>query len=125
MYGKGILIYHEQGFMSANTASSIPEDIAPVRPGGPTAEDLILIGNHTISYAGVLSVKEGSNETHGTLTHGPLFMATIPSWRDRNMTRNYIIIKGDYEGRDVLHLWLRNEADDSIANIHWARLPSN
>ncbi|OAL47404.1 hypothetical protein IQ07DRAFT_115304 [Pyrenochaeta sp. DS3sAY3a] len=124
IYANGTLIYHPLGFMSANIISNTPSQIAPVRPNNtaPTDEDYILIGKHTLSYAGGLHAWPGSNATHGTLTHGPLTMATAPKWRGTNQTRNYVLTKGGFEGRDVLHLWLRNEEEDSIANLHWARI---
>ncbi|KAF1939807.1 hypothetical protein EJ02DRAFT_351419, partial [Clathrospora elynae] len=120
LYPIGFLIYHSSGFMSANMASTTPGDI-PLPAKNYTDAEYSLMARHTLSYAGGLSVWEGSNETMGTVTHGPLTMATRPDWEVVNQTRNYTVSIGYYEGRDVLHLWARNEEKYSISNIYWAR----
>ncbi|KAH7341191.1 Lipocalin-like domain-containing protein [Pyrenochaeta sp. MPI-SDFR-AT-0127] len=116
----GLLIYDANGYMSANMASTEPEHQVPNKEN-LTDFDYSMIGRHTLSYAGELHVWNGSNETAGTLTHGPLTMATRPRWLSRNQTRNYIVSKAAFEGKDVLHLWLRDEKEGKIANIFWAR----
>ncbi|KAF1850808.1 uncharacterized protein K460DRAFT_382394 [Cucurbitaria berberidis CBS 394.84] len=117
----GLLIYHPLGYMSANLASTDPADTPPANHTELTDADFALIGRHSLNYAGELHVWEGSNETVGTLTHGPLTTSSRPSWLKTNQTRNYIVSKNNFEGRDVLHLWLRDEKQDNIANIIWAR----
>jgi hypothetical protein len=106
--------------MSANIWSTDPGAI-PSPADSYTSSDYALIGNHTLSYAGGLQLWAGSNETVGTVTHGPLVMSTRPAWVVENQTRNYVVTKGGYEGRDVLRLWLRVEGDDAVANLFWAR----
>jgi hypothetical protein len=107
--------------MSANIWSTDPGHI-PAPASNYTSSEYSLIGNHTLSYAGGLQVWEGSNETVGTVTHGPLVMASRPDWAVKNQTRHYVVSKGAWKGRDVLHLWLAIEDKDSVANLFWARL---
>lgn len=106
--------------MSANMASADPEHQVPDK-GNLTESDYAMIGRHSLNYAGELHVWNGSNETVGTLTHGPLIMATRPSFIAKSQTRNYIVSKGNDEGRDVLTLWVRDEKEDAVTNIFWAR----
>ena len=108
--------------MSANIASTNPAEF-PNTDNDTTLNDsdYALIGRHQLSYAGELQLWEGSNETVGTLTHGPLTMANRPSWLRNNQTRHYAVSKDNFQGRDVLHLFIANEKNDSIANLFWAR----
>jgi hypothetical protein len=106
--------------MSANIWSTDPGAI-PAPADSYTASEYALIGNHTLSYAGGLQLWPDSNETVGTVTHGPLVMSTRPAWVVENQTRNYVVTKKGYEGKDVLRLWLRVDDDDAVANLFWAR----
>ncbi|KAH8700043.1 Lipocalin-like domain-containing protein [Phaeosphaeriaceae sp. PMI808] len=118
----GQLIYDANGYMSASMTSTDPDQIPPNRSPAPmTQEDYILIGQHTLVYAGELHVAwENSSATVGRLTHGPLIMSNKPSWLGTNQTRNYIVTKKEKEG-DILHLWLKDEKKNMISNIFWVR----
>ena len=106
--------------MSANLMSTDPAHQVN-QTGDLTDADFAKIARHSLSYAGELSVWEGSNETVGTLTHGPLLTSTRPKWLTTIQIRNYVFWEKNFEDRDVLHLWLRNETADSVANLWWVR----
>ncbi|KAF7678989.1 hypothetical protein GT037_002737, partial [Alternaria burnsii] len=120
----GILIYHPLGYVSVNLWSIDPGAIP-----GPADEyndvEWALIGHHMLSDAGPLQVWEGSNETRGTLTHGPLVMSSYPKWVVTDQTRNYTVSAKAYEGRDVLLLWVQNIEKDSLSSLYWARAAEN
>jgi hypothetical protein len=111
--------------MSASITSRDAEHIPPNRdPEKPTDADYALMGRHILAYSGELHVAwENSTATVGRLTHGPLIMASRWTWLGTNQTRNYIVTKNANEtgGRDVLHLWLRQEEENTVANIYWVR----
>jgi hypothetical protein len=117
---EGLLIYHPFGYVSVNLWSTDPGDI-PAPADNYTDAEWALIGHHTLSYAGALQVWEGSNETTGTLTHGPLVMSSYPKWVVTNQTRNYTVSAKAHEGRDVLMLWSENIENDSVSRLYWAR----
>lgn len=123
----GQIIYDSRGYMSASISTTDPEHIPPDRtPNASTPEDLALLAQHILVYAGGLHVVwENSTATVGRLIHGPLTVSSRPNWLGKNQTRNYIITSNENEldGRDVLHLWLRTETD--IANIYWVRAGLN
>lgn len=107
--------------------TTVPEWIAPIRnPGQPTQEDFALIGEHILVYSGEVHLAwENSTATSGRLIHGPLLMATRPSWRVASQVRDYVVTKNAAEvgGRDVLNLYYRNETSDTFASLYWARAP--
>jgi hypothetical protein len=121
-HSAGLLIYAPLGYVSVNIWSTEPGAIpAPAPADNYTDADWALIGHHTLSYAGALQLWEGSNETTGTLTHGPLVMSSLPEWVVTNQTRNYTVSPNAHEERDVLMLWAENIENDIISRIYWAR----
>ena len=120
----GILIYHPLGYVSVNLWSTDPGAI-PAPADEYNDAEWALIGHHTLSYAGPLQVWEGSNETRGTLAHGPLVMSSYPKWVVTDQTRNYTVSAKAYEGRDVLLLWVQNIEKDSLGSLYWARAAEN
>jgi hypothetical protein len=56
-----------------------------------------------------------------TVKYGPLTTARLPSWLEKNQTRNYVVKRGDHKARDMLLLWLGDEEKDVVANIYWVR----
>ncbi|KAF1954283.1 hypothetical protein CC80DRAFT_493803 [Byssothecium circinans] len=120
----GLITYSSEGYMSANLASTDPEDRPlslryPAREGDSDVEWAI-VGKKNLNYAGNCSVEPWSTPTNGTLTHGPLSVANVPSWTGTNQTRNYRVTQeGD---RTVLHLWVPYVELDRIANLFWYKL---
>ncbi|KAH7071807.1 Lipocalin-like domain-containing protein [Paraphoma chrysanthemicola] len=121
----GLLQYDARGYMSASITATEPEFLPPNRaPEDPTHDDFALAGQHILAYAGELHLQwDNSTALVGRLTHGPLLMASRPGWLGTIQTRNYIVTRNASEtgGKDVLHLWARNETTKSVANIYWAR----
>ncbi|KAH8726950.1 Lipocalin-like domain-containing protein [Phaeosphaeriaceae sp. PMI808] len=108
----GLLIYDTRGYMSASMTSTDPDHIPPDRSPAPmTDADYALFGQHKLAYAGELRVMwENSTAMVGRLL-------------GTNMTRDYVVTYGAKEvgGRDVLRLWVRDEAKNSTTNIYWVR----
>jgi len=123
----GQITYDPNGYMSVGMISTTPGDIPPPRtPDKPTYDDFAKVGEHILAYAGELHIAwDNSTVTSGRLYHGPLMMSSRTSWLGTNQTRNYDVTMNATEtgGRDVLHLWLRNETSDQVANLFWARAP--
>lgn len=92
----------------------------PSKPNQSDAE-WALVGKHTLAYAGGLSVKEGSTCENGTLYHGPLTVANVPSWVGTSQERNYTVFRAD-EGAVVLHIYTRDEVNKVMGNLFWERL---
>ncbi|KAF2849620.1 hypothetical protein T440DRAFT_533097 [Plenodomus tracheiphilus IPT5] len=118
-YPRGQLLYHPAGYMSANLFA--PSALNASDPTSDSDASYAYIARRSLSYAGELSVWPGSNESVGTLTHGPLVVASVPSWMEVVQRRNYVVYKKEVEGRDVLRLWLREEEKDLQTDIWWVR----
>ncbi|PVI00024.1 hypothetical protein DM02DRAFT_655792 [Periconia macrospinosa] len=120
----GLITYLPSGYMSANLASTEsdkrPRNLTyPAKDGQPDS-DWALVGKNTLAYAGNCSVEPWSTTTNGTLIHGPLLVADVPSWEGTNQTRNYEVTK---EGnKTVLRLWIHREGSETIGNLYWAKL---
>lgn len=118
-------MYDANGYMSASMTTTDADQYPPNRSPLPmTQEDYVLIGQHTLVYAGELHVVwENSSATVGRLTHGPVIMTNKPSWLGTSMIRNYVVIEGgeEFGGRNLLRLWSRDEAKDIVSNIYWVR----
>lgn len=123
----GLLIYDAKGYMSANLASTDPEDrpmdlTYPSRPEQPDSEWAI-VGRETLAYSGNLSATEDSTAEKGQLIHGPLSVANVPSWTGTSQLRNYTVYDGPKGKATVLHIYTRNETSGVIGNLYWEKLP--
>ncbi|KAF2870622.1 Lipocalin-like domain-containing protein [Massariosphaeria phaeospora] len=125
----GMLTYHPTGYMSANIAST-DADHRPLSVSYPfkandSDADWAQVGKHTLAYAGQVSASEDSTTSSGTLTHGPLVVASIPSWVGTKQERNYTVYPKGVKGNenDVLHVWIRSEASGQVGNLFWERMP--
>ncbi|CAI6230374.1 unnamed protein product [Periconia digitata] len=120
----GLITYHADGYMSANLASTEPQkrpaNLTYPAEDGQSDSDWALVGRNTLAYAGNCSVEPWSTTTNGTLIHGPLLVADVPSWQGTNQTRNYQVTQ---EGeKTVLRLWIHREGSDTIGNLYWAKI---
>ncbi|KAF2008517.1 hypothetical protein BU24DRAFT_360313 [Aaosphaeria arxii CBS 175.79] len=117
----GLIHYSATGYMSANimdtNATNRPTRISWPPKDTDSDSDWALVGRHAMSYSGPYSV-EVWNETHGTLTHGPLVYAATPSMVGTNQKRNYTL----YEDGDVLKLNFHNYTAKTEGTLFWRRL---
>lgn len=105
--------------MSANIVAPSALNVSDPEPASDAA--FAYIARRSLHYAGELSVWPGSNESVGTVTHGPLVVASRPSWLGVVQRRNYVVWKGEMGGKDMLHLWVRDEEEDAVGDIWWVR----
>ncbi|EKG11018.1 hypothetical protein MPH_12021 [Macrophomina phaseolina MS6] len=91
--------------MSATLASTTPEDRPqnltwPYREGQSDA-DWALVGKHSLAYAGPFSfnesvpVKEVDGGLEGQVIHGPLEVASLPSFVGSEQPRDFSLVWGD------------------------------
>ncbi|CBX99056.1 hypothetical protein LEMA_P082950.1 [Plenodomus lingam JN3] len=120
-YPRGQLLYHASGHMSATIVAPAALNASDPDPDSPLDAPFAYIARRSLYYAGELSVWPGSNGSVGTLTHGPLVVASRPSWLGVVQRRNYVILRRGMGDRDVLHLWARDEEGDVVADIWWVR----
>ncbi|ORY58698.1 Lipocalin-like domain-containing protein [Pseudomassariella vexata] len=119
----GILTYHKYGYMSANTMSTVPE----FRPEGltwppqdnQTDLDWATVARHTLGYSGPFSINQSTANT-GFITHGPLYVADIPSWVGTEQLRPYTLTKGKEE--TILRFTLINDENGRESNLYWKKL---
>lgn len=80
-----------------------------------------IIGKHNLAYGGPVSIKllEEGEEDQGTITHGPLTMANVPSMVNMSLVRNFTF----FEGGDVLRLKTYSVKEDTHGLLYWKRLP--
>ena len=120
----GILQYSASGQMAAVLTSTDPELrprnlSVPFPADEPNSPEWALVGKHALGYAGPFTVAEGSTKTSGTLLHGPLTVANVPSMEGIMVTRNYTMFwnsKAD-GGADLMRLVLGT----SLQHIIWWR----
>ncbi|KAI1450089.1 hypothetical protein F5Y02DRAFT_172250 [Annulohypoxylon stygium] len=90
----GMLTY-QPTWMSATFMSARPEDRPPSLdtnlPSLPGPDDeWALIGKHTMAYAGPWHVSQTTEDKEvGQLTHGPTWVAWLPSWVGRTLVKDY------------------------------------
>lgn len=95
---KGLITYTAEGYMSATLATTdpdyLPKNVSiPAQPGQDDT-DWALVGKHTLFYAGNFSVNETfpSDKHSGQILHGPIMVASIPSYVGGVMKREYSVI---------------------------------
>ncbi|KXT09633.1 hypothetical protein AC579_3136 [Pseudocercospora musae] len=119
----GLITYSASGWMSATITATErefrPNLTFPFQPNDTDA-DWAVVGKHSLGYAGPYQVNRElpcPNSTYGQLFHGPLAVASVPSWQGTLQRRNYSVhstidgkllrIGSDRGGGNTAELWWR------------------
>jgi hypothetical protein len=109
--------------MSATLTSTNPEDrpanlTFPYQETQPDA-DWALIGKHTNGYAGFFSISDAipASRESGQIFHGPLIVASTPSWVGTRQIRNYTT----FENGKYLKI-LSQRDGGNVGTLWWKRL---
>lgn len=95
----GLLVYHPNGFVSANMAATEPgyrPQTISWPPPNTTDDDAdwAIAAQHALSYAGYFTIeREGVRE--GVVKHGPITVSSVPSMVGTNLTREWALIDRD------------------------------
>jgi hypothetical protein len=116
----GMLTYSASGYMAMTSMASEPE----LRPASLTypAQDnqtdaeWAMVGRHTFSYAGPVTIMREDTPETGSLMHGPLIVADVPSMVSTNQSRSYEML----EGGMMLRLSVTRER--GVVHLLWQRL---
>lgn len=84
-------------------------------------DDWALVGKHTLSYAGPYTFTDDSTNVSGTLVHGPLKVANVPSWVGTYQKRNYTIFHG--QGNALVIRLYSQRYDGSVGELWWQKMP--
>ncbi|KAH7028278.1 Lipocalin-like domain-containing protein [Macrophomina phaseolina] len=98
----GLILYHLDQYMSAALASTTPEDRPqnltwPYRPAQGDA-DWALVGKHSIAYMGPFRLNESvpvvetEGGVEGQVVHGPLEVASLPSFMGTYQRRDFSLL---------------------------------
>jgi hypothetical protein len=102
-----------------------PADLVYPAPANDTQNmnKWALVGKHTLSYAGQVTVKVRSDaqengEIQGELAHGPIIIANQPSWVGTTVYRNFTIFEKD----NLLKITAWSEALQMGNSLFWKKL---
>lgn len=78
-----------------------------------------IVGKHNLAYGGPISIELLEDEDdQGTITHGPLNMANVPSMVNTTLVRNFTL----FDDNSILRLKTYHVKDDTHGVLFWKRL---
>jgi len=106
--------------------SATDPEVRPLSVGWPpktndSTSDWALVGRNSFSYAGRFGVKPGSSKTQGQVVHGPMEVASVPSFAGTTETRNYTVEKRGGLTYLAWHVAL-DDVGDLRADVYWRRI---
>jgi len=112
--------------MSANMAAT-EEGLRPQNVTWPpkktdSGRDWEYVGKYAMSYASPFRLNDTfpATEKEGQLVHGPIAIASVPSWIGTTQARNYTVVKRD-DGT-YLRIWAASATGDFLAELWWKKL---
>ncbi|KAK0615093.1 hypothetical protein B0T17DRAFT_646469 [Bombardia bombarda] len=105
----GTLVYTATGYVSVVITTLVPE-LRPVNVTWPprtgqTDADWLLVGRHSLSYSGHMSISDDvpyaripPTKKSGTVLHGPIIVSPVNSLEDTVMERNYTVLEAKGDG---------------------------
>ena len=113
--------------MASTNSSQRPTNIAyPYKKDDPFG-DWALVGQHSLAYSGPFSFtgrNEEPGKLQGELRHGPLIVANVPSFTERDQLRNFTLEReGGEEGPWIMNLstFMVGNGTISKGSLLWRR----
>lgn len=117
----GLLSYSASGYILMNSMATEPafrpQSLTYPAQDNQTDAEWALVGRHTYSYAGPVTIVREDTPTTGALIHGPLVVADVPSMVGSNQSRTYALL----EHGAMLQLSVTS-ANGGVGHLLWKRL---